>query len=141
MLLLFFGLGFSLFGALADQAADGAAAHAQLGIATFDDHFFFADFHDATDQAAAGHHVVAALQFGQHLLVGLGALLLGTDQQEPEDGEHQDQGNKLHQHVAAAGGGAAGLGGTHGESNGFKQQDEPPKGCCRQAAFYAGCPG
>ena len=30
MLLLFFGLGFSLFGALADQAADGAAAHAQL---------------------------------------------------------------------------------------------------------------
>ena len=42
---------------------------------------------------------------------------------------------------AAAGGGAAGLGGTHGESNGFKQQDEPPKGCCRQAAFYAGCPG
>ena len=72
--------------------------------------------------------MVAALQFGQHQLVGLGPLLLGTDQQEPENDEHQDQRQELHQHVRAAGRGSSGLGRAQGTSDGFKHS-APPLRC------------
>lgn len=40
--------------------------------------------------------------------------LLRTDEQEPENGEHDNERQKLHQHVRTAGGSAAGLGRAHG---------------------------
>ena len=58
--------------------------------------------------------MVAALELGEHLLVRLGPLLLRTDEQEPENGEHDNERQKLHQHVRTAGGSAAGLGRAHG---------------------------
>ena len=70
--------------------------------------------------------MVAPLQFGKHELVSFGPLLLRTDKQKPEDDEHHDEGKELHQHVGAAGGGAASLGRTHGVGYGFKQ-NAPPK--------------
>lgn len=45
----------------------------------------------------------------------LGAFLLGTDEQEVEDGEHGDKRNKLHEGVSAAS--LTGTGRTYRMSN------------------------
>ena len=70
--------------------------------------------------------MIATLEFGQHLLVRLGAFLLRADEQEPEDGKHENEGQELHQHVRAGRRGTS-LGRTHGICDGM-EQGVPPEG-------------
>ncbi len=69
--------------------------------------------------------MVAALQLGEHLLVRLGPFLLRPDEEEPENDEHEDERQELHEHIRAFGSRAPGLGRAHGESDGFEQNAPP----------------
>ena len=63
---------------------------------------------------------IEVLQSFQHGFMLLGAFLLGTDEQEVEDGEHGDKRNKLHEGVSAAS--LTGTGRTHRMSNRSKHE-------------------
>ena len=67
------------------------------------------NFKNAPDKAAGCQHLVPALQLGEHLLVGFGPFLLGTDEQKPENDEHQNQRHELCKHLRTACGRSAGL--------------------------------
>src|SRR5919108_1827888 len=64
------------------------------------------DLRDLANDAARGDHRIAAPDVAHHLSMLLGTLLLGAEQQEVEDHEHQQDGDQLHKEVAAADRGA-----------------------------------
>lgn len=99
--------------------------NAKLGFATFKQHLLFINFENASDKATSRHDVVTAFQFGQHLLMRLGPLLLRSDEQKPENQKHKDERHELHQHFRTACGCAARWGATHGMSYGCKQNAPP----------------
>ena len=54
-----------------------------------------------SDEAAGGHHGVATRHGSQHRLVGLHALLLRAEDQEPEDHHHDKDGGELDEQVCS----------------------------------------
>jgi len=57
---------------------------------------------DGAHDAAGGHHHVAVLQFGKHLLLLLLLPLHGQEEQKIEDSENQEDGQEAHERVVAA---------------------------------------
>ena len=113
---------------LVRHAADGRAAHLQLGSAAFEEDGLIGDLNDSAEETGGSHHVVAFLQLGKHLLVQLRALLLRTDEQKPEDDKHENERKKLQKHIGSAGSGTGSpLGTGHGKSFSDKRQEAPPK--------------
>ena len=88
---------------------------------------------DLGDHAASGHHRIAATHVGNHVLMGLGALLLGTHDHEIHDHEDDREGHQLHHEVGrATGSNGLGVGGgnevhdlssSHGAAPGAKRPD------------------
>ncbi|EKE17357.1 MAG: hypothetical protein ACD_10C00483G0001 [uncultured bacterium] len=66
-------------------------------------------FGDFAQQATAGNHFIALGQAGDQRFVVLGFFHLWANHQEPEDDEHQDHRQQLHE-AASRVGGASGLG-------------------------------
>jgi hypothetical protein len=79
---------------LASLAAAGAPRTRTSAIIADPDHL--------ADHAAGHDDGVAALESGDHGLVGFGALLLGTDQQQVGHGGDQGEHAQLRQHVGQA---------------------------------------
>eukprot|EP00300_Choanocystis_sp_HF-7_P015446 c1905_g1_i1.p1 GENE.c1905_g1_i1~~c1905_g1_i1.p1 ORF type:complete len:138 (+),score=4.70 c1905_g1_i1:1-414(+) len=95
--------------ALGQHRGDRLPLHGDFDVRRqFDADEVVADLGDAAGHAALGHHFVALGQRFDQRLVFLRALHLRADHQEPQDDEHQQDGQQSHQ-AAGGVGGACGL--------------------------------
>ena len=108
---------------LADDLRDGGADDADLdALSDLDGDFVILDVGDLADDPALGHHLVATLQFSDHITLFLHALLLRAQDQEIHDHEDQDQRNELGNGASATGAsGGLGIGGGDKHRRSFRE--------------------
>ena len=80
---------FRLDGRAVGDTGDPAAQDHELGFAAADRDLIVLDVHDLAHDTARGHHLIAALQRREQLLVLLRLAALRPDQQEIEDRDEQ----------------------------------------------------
>ena len=92
------------------------------------------DTYNEADGVAERGDFIAARQAFAHLHVFLLALLLRTDQEEPEHGKDDDERNDLHEEAFHAAHLSGGLAGSHGIAN-KKHLNSSDSGMCEIGTF------